>query len=85
MDGSIRCFQDLLMSMKVSMTHIPLPFSNGLVTISESNILRVDFSCEVRLCIKAYWKRLGRKFWICSWNSIRFAQFGLGGIKVEGL
>ena len=71
--------------MKVSMRHIPLPFSNGLITILESNILRVDFSCEVRLCIKAYWRRLGREFWMCSWNSIRFVEFGSGGIQVEGL
>ena len=71
--------------MKVSMRHIPLPFSNGLITISESNILRIDFSCEMRLYIKAYWKRLGREFWMCSWNSIRFVEFGSGGIQVEGL
>ena len=67
------------------MRHIPLPSSNGLITILESNILRVDFPCEVRLCIKAYWRRLGREFWMCSWNSIRFVEFGSGRIQVEDL
>ena len=60
------------------MRHIPLPLPNGLM----SSGLMVCF--ELRLGLVTYWGRLWRWFLVCSRNSVKLAEFGLGGIQVEG-
>ena len=73
--------------MGVSMRHIPLPLSNGLMTRSglEPRFLRVNLCSEVRLGLVTCWGRLRRWFWVCSRNSVRLGESGSGGIQVEDL
>ena len=49
------------------MKYIPLPLSNGLITRSgfETNFLRVEFCCVVRLGLVARGGGLGIRFWVC--------------------
>ena len=69
------------------MRHIPLPLSNGLMTILglEPRFLRLDLCSEVRLGLVTCWGRLGRWFLVFSRNSVRLAVLRSGGIQVEGL
>ena len=69
------------------MRHIPLPLSNGLMTRSgfETNFLRVDLCCELKLGLVARGGGLGIRFWICSRNSVSLVEFGSGGVQVKGL
>ena len=68
------------------MRHIPLPLSNGLITISglEPSFFRADLCFEVRLGLAIRGGGLGREFWVCSRNIVRFVEFFSGGIQVEG-
>ena len=63
----------LLMLMEVSMRHISLPSSNGLMTRSgfEPNFLRVDLCFEVRLGLLTCGERLEIRFWVCLRNRVR--------------
>ena len=69
------------------MRHIPLPFSNGLITRSglEPNFVRMDLCCEVRLGLAIHGGGLGRGFLVCSRNNVRLVEFGSWSIEVEGL
>ena len=69
------------------MRHIPLLFSNGLMTRSvlEPNFLRADLCCEVRLGLVTCGRGLGGRFWVCLRNSVSLVEFGSGDIQGEGL
>ena len=67
MEGSAKCSLILLMLKEVSMRHIPLPLSNGLMTTSgfEPNFWRVDLCCEVRLGLVAHGGGFRIRFSVC--------------------
>ena len=69
------------------MRHTPLPLSNGLMTRSgfETNFLRVELCCEVRLGLVTHGGGLWIRFWVCSRNSVSLFEFGSGDVQVEGL
>ena len=45
----------------------------------------MNLCCEVGLDLAARRGGLGIRFWVCSRNSVRLVEFGLGGVQVEGL
>ena len=70
----------------MSLRHISLPLSNGLMTRSrfEPTFLRVDYCCEVRLGPVGRGGGLGIRFCVCWRNNVWLVEFGSEGVQVEG-